>query len=136
MDQPHYVVCHLSICQSSSLLGFLGILASQTIFPDVAERDVLSALLLMQSGGALALQLFGIGSACFLFLTAGGIFIALSLDALLNPNIAVSLWTYALGLLVPLLTGTQMTYIVLDVFVPLVCPYLRVRTLCINQFIS
>ena len=110
-------------------------LASQVVFPDVAERSVLSALLLMQSGGALALQLLGIGSACFLFLSAVALFVALSLDALLNPNIVVSLWTYGLGLLVPLLTGTQMTCIVLDVFVPLVCPHLRVRVLCMKRFI-
>jgi hypothetical protein len=98
-------------------------LASQVVFPDVAERSVLSALLLMLSGGALGLQLLGIGSACFLFLAAAALFVALSLDALLNSNVIVSLWTYALGLVVPLLIGTRMTCIVLDVFVPLVCSH-------------
>jgi hypothetical protein len=76
----------------------------------------------MQSGGALALQLLGLGSAYFLFVSAVPLFGALSLDALLNRGgLFVSLWTYALGMSVPLLSGTRMACIVLDVFVPLVC---------------
>lgn len=98
---------------------FGGMLASQVVFSDVAERSVLSALLLMQTGGALLLQLLGLGSAFLLFLAAVPLFIALSLDTLLNHGLVVSLWTYALSLVVPLLTGTQMTCVVLDVFVPL-----------------
>jgi hypothetical protein len=107
-------------------------LASQMVFPDVAERSVLSALLLMQSGGALGLQLLGIGSACLLFVAAVPLFVALSLDALLNPHAIVSLWTYALGLVVPLLTGTEMTSTVLDVFVPLVRAHLCIQILRIT----
>jgi len=95
-------------------------LASQTVFPDVAERSVLSALLLMQTGGALLLQLLELGSAYLLFFAAIPLFVALSLDALLNHGLVVSLWTYALVSLVPLLTGMQMSCVVLDVFVPLV----------------
>ncbi|KAI0297822.1 hypothetical protein B0F90DRAFT_1811013 [Multifurca ochricompacta] len=96
-----------------------GMLASQVVFADVPERGVLSALLLMLSGGALGLQLFSIGSAVILFIGAVPLFVALSLDALLNPGLVVSLWTYALGLLGSIFAGSQMTYIVLDVFVPL-----------------
>jgi hypothetical protein len=107
-------------------------LASQMVFPDVAERSILSALLLMQSGGALGLQLLGIGSACFLFVAAVPLFVALSLDALLNRHAIVSLWTYALGLAVSLLIGTEMTSIVLDVFVPLVRAHLCVQILRIT----
>jgi hypothetical protein len=105
----------------------IGTLISQTVFiPDVVrtedERNVLTALLLMQSGGALALQLLGLGSAYFLFVGAVPLFGALSLDALLNRGgPLVSLWTYALGMSVPLLSGTRMACIVFDVFVPLVC---------------
>ena len=105
----------------------LGTLISQTVFiPDDVrtedERNVLTALLLMQSGGALALQLLGIGSAYFLFVSAVPLFSALSLDTLLNRGgLHVSLWTYALGMSVPLLSGTRMACITLDVFVPLVC---------------
>lgn len=83
---------------------------------------MLTALLLMQSGGALVLQLLGIGSAYFLFVSAVPLFGALSLDALLNRGgLHVSLWTYALGMSVPLMSGTRMACITLDVFAPLVC---------------
>lgn len=105
-----------------------GTLISQTSFVpnDVRtedERNVLTALLLIQTGGALALQLFGIGSAYFLFVSAVPLFGALSLDALLHRGgLRVSLWTYALGMSVPLMSGTRMACITLDVFVPLVCP--------------
>jgi hypothetical protein len=86
------------------------------------ERNVLTALLLIQSGGALALQLLGLGSAYFLFVGAVPLFGALSLDALLNRGgLHVSLWTYAMGMSVPLFSGTRMACITLDVFVPLVC---------------
>jgi hypothetical protein len=102
----------------------IGTLISQ--IPDVVrtedERNMLTALLLMQSGSALALQLLGIGSAYFLFVSAVPLFGALALDALLDRGgRLVSLWTYALGMSVPLLSGTRMACITLDVFVPLVC---------------
>lgn len=100
-------------------------LISQTFFiPDVIrtedERNVVAGLLLIQSGVALALQMFGIGSAYFLFVSAVPLFGALSLDALLNRSGLISLWTYALGMFVPLLSGTKTACIALDVFVPLV----------------
>jgi hypothetical protein len=107
----------------------IGMLVSQTLLlPDVIgteeERDVITALLMMQSGGALALQLLGLGSAYFLFINAVPLFVAMSLDALLNRGArVVSLWTYALGMFVPLLTGTKTACITLDVFVPLVCSH-------------
>lgn len=107
------------------LVGSLGMLASQTALAGVAERNVLTALLLTQSGGALALQLLGIGSACFLFVNSAPLFVALALDALLNSSTVVSLWAYALGLLVPLFTGTKLACTILDVFVPLVCSHFR-----------
>ncbi|KAI9455042.1 hypothetical protein F5148DRAFT_409217 [Russula earlei] len=96
-----------------------GMLSIQMVFPDVAERHVLTALLLMQSSGALALQLLGIGSAYILFINSVPLFVALLFDALLNPGAIVSLWVYALGSVMPLLTGTKMACTVLDVFVPL-----------------
>jgi hypothetical protein len=104
-------------------------LASQAAFPEVSERVVLATLLLTQSGGALALQLLGIGSACFLFVNAVPLFVALLLDALLNSGAVVSLWAYALGLLVPLFTGTKLAGTILDVFVPLVRSCLRSQVL-------
>ena len=81
---------------------------------------MVAALLLIQSGVALALQLFGFGSAYFLFVSAVPLFSALSLDTLLNHGGLISLWTYALGMFVPLLSGTKLACIALDVFVPLV----------------
>ena len=117
-----------------SYLGFVGILASQFVFPEVAERTVLSALLLLQSGGALLLQLLGLGSAYLLFLGAVPLFVALSLDTLLNDSHIVSLWTYAFSMVVPLLTGMQMACVVLDVFVPLVRPYLDPHAPSFNPY--
>lgn len=98
---------------------FGGILASQVFFSEVEERIILSSLLLMQSGGAMLLQLLGLGSAYLLFLGAVPLFVALSFDTLLNSGLVVSLWTYAFSMVVPLLTGFQITCVVLDVFVPL-----------------
>jgi hypothetical protein len=107
-----------------SYVGLVGILTSQLVFAEVSERTVLSSLLLMQSGGAVLLQLLGLGSAYLLFLGAVPLFVALSFDTLLSSGNIVSLWTYAFSLGVPLLTGFQMTCVVLDVFVPLVRPHL------------
>lgn len=103
-----------------SYVGLAGILASQVFFSEVEERIILSSLLLMQSGGAMLLQLLGLGSAYLLFLGAVPLFVALSFDTLLNSGLVVSLWTYAFSMVVPLLTGFQITCVVLDVFVPLV----------------
>lgn len=102
------------------LAGSLGMLVSQATFSGVPERYVLTALLLTQSGGALTFQLLGIGSACFLFVSSVPLFVALSLDALLNSGAVVSLWAYALGLSSSLFSGTKLAFTVLDVFVPLV----------------
>jgi hypothetical protein len=107
-------IFHLILC------GLIGILGSQVFFSEVEERVVLSSLLLMQSGGAVALQLLGLGSSYLLFVGAVPLFVALSFDTLLNSGNIVSLWTYAFSMGVPLLTGFQITCVVLDVFVPLV----------------
>ena len=102
----------------------IGTLISQTVFLSRVigmedEGNLLTARLLM--AGALSLQLLGIGSAYSLFVSAVPLFVALSLDAFLNHGgVLVNLWTYALGMFVPLLASTKMACIVLDV-VPLVC---------------
>ncbi len=76
----------------------------------------------MQSASMLSLELLSIDSAYSLFVSAMPLFVSLSLDASLNRGgLLVNLWTYALGMFVPLLGGTKMACIVLDVFVPLVC---------------
>jgi hypothetical protein len=104
----------------------IGTLISQSVFlPEVIgmedEGDLFTAHLLIQSAGALSLQLFGIGSAYSLFVSAVPLFVALFLDAFLDRGGLVNLGTYTLGMFVPLLGSTKMACIVLDVFVPLVC---------------
>jgi hypothetical protein len=111
--RPHYLLSNISF-----LCGSCRILVSQAVFPNVTKRTMLSSLLSMQS----LLQLLGLGSTYLLFLGAVPPFVALSLGMLLNDSLVVSLWTYVLSLVIPLLTGMQMTCVVLDVFVPLVRP--------------
>jgi hypothetical protein len=80
-----------------------------------------TALLLTYSISAFVLQMAGIGSAAVLYLTAMPLFVALVLEAAIRGGSSpVSMWVYALGQLTPLLTGTQMTCTIFDVFVPLV----------------
>ncbi|KAF8502349.1 hypothetical protein F5888DRAFT_1632262 [Russula emetica] len=83
------------------------------LIPDVVrsehDRNVVTALLLMQLGGVIALRLLGIGSAYFLFVSAVPLFGALSLDTLLNHDgFLVSLWMYVLGIFMPLLSAIGM----------------------------
>ncbi|KZT25302.1 hypothetical protein NEOLEDRAFT_1178422 [Neolentinus lepideus HHB14362 ss-1] len=98
-----------------------GALLSQYLIGHVPEHTVITSTLLVQSFFALVLQLLGVGSAAMFFLTSAPLFVALVLDTLkiTRTGDGVSLWTYALGQLLPLLTGTQTIATVLDVFVPL-----------------
>lgn len=82
-----------------------------------------TSLLLVQSFFACIIQFAGIGSAGLLFLSALPLFLSLALNALFMVDGEISLWTYALGQLHPLLVGTQVMSATLDVFVPLVWPY-------------
>ena len=95
-------------------------------------------------------QLFNIGSSAAPFLGAAGMFVALGVDTLLARNRRasaakhnskqngtdnankkqvhdgtaqsdVSLWTYAIAMVVPLTTGMELLSATLVVFVPLVC---------------
>lgn len=85
------------------------------------ERTIFSSLLLLEGVLACLLQSLGVGSAAIFFLSALPMFFALVTDlALSNPGREVSLWSYVVGQLVPLTTGAQLTFAVLDVFVPLV----------------
>jgi len=79
----------------------IGTLISQTVFLSEVigmedEGSLITALPLMQSAGALSLQLLGIGPAYSLFVNALPLFVALSLDAFLNHGgLLVNLWMYA-----------------------------------------
>ena len=70
--------------------------------------------------GAL-IQLLGIGAGGTLFLSSSPMIPALVLNSFLtNPGDDISLWSYTIGLVTPLVTGTVLLLSVLDVFVPLV----------------
>ncbi|KZV66959.1 hypothetical protein PENSPDRAFT_755311 [Peniophora sp. CONT] len=97
-----------------------GALASQALFDGVHERTMFTSLLILMSFGAVALQLIGIGSAAILFTTGLPLFAALLLDKVINTSAStVSLITYVLGQIVPLMTGTEVILTTFDVFVPL-----------------
>lgn len=75
----------------------------------------------MQSGMACIVQFLGVGSAAVFFLSGLPLFVAVLVDEILSKNQhEVSLWSYAVGELVPLTIGAQMVFAMLDVFVPLV----------------
>ena len=110
---------------------------------------MLAALLLLQSGLAAVGQLFNIGSSVAPFLGATSMFAALGVDALLTRSRRtseakhrskengtdtasekrvlagtaqsdISLWTYAIAMVIPLIAGVQLLAATLVVFVPLV----------------
>ena len=70
------------------------------------------------------MQVAGIGSAAIFFLSAVALFVALIINSLLVGNSKIiSLWTYAIGQISPLLTGSMLIVGVVEVFVPLVCRF-------------
>jgi hypothetical protein len=105
---------------------------------------MLTSILLLQSLGAFALQMVGIGSAAVFYLSAFPLFIASLINRQLvhdvqvvqtkgkrkaNPSSTrisrgateISLWTYAISLVVPLIAASQTIVAVCEFFVPLVC---------------
>jgi len=101
--------------------ALLGALLSQYLVGPVSEQDILNALLVLQSGLAYGIQMAGIGSAGLFFLSGLPFFIALLLNRLITGNTTdISLITYAIAQLEPLLIGSLMLAIVSEVFVPLV----------------
>ncbi|KAJ8075039.1 hypothetical protein PM082_019366 [Marasmius tenuissimus] len=99
----------------------LGALLPQLVVGGVEETTVYSVILLAQTGLAVIIQFLGVGSASLLFVTALSLFAALLLNTLLadSKRRELSLWTYALGQTLPMMTGTMCAYPVLEVFVPL-----------------
>ncbi|EGN96948.1 hypothetical protein SERLA73DRAFT_57990 [Serpula lacrymans var. lacrymans S7.3] len=88
-------------------------------FGRIHEKTVFTSLLLLQSFLAAVLQLAGVGSSAMFFLSGLSVFSALLVNTVISRGDNISLWTYACGQLIPLLTGTQLTAATLDVFVPL-----------------
>lgn len=75
----------------------------------------------MQSFAALGIQLINIGSAALFFLNAVPVLVALLLNPLFSSNPSeISMATYFLGQIFPLLTSSLLTIPTLEVFVPLV----------------
>lgn len=98
-----------------------GAFISQIFVPRVREVTVMTSILLVQTLLACVIQYIGFGSSALFFLSGMPLFIALAVNALVTkPGQEVSLWAYAIGQFIPLTTGAQMLYGVLDVFVPLV----------------
>ncbi|KAJ7509606.1 hypothetical protein B0H11DRAFT_1960274 [Mycena galericulata] len=99
----------------------LGGLASQLFVPTTDEESVYAALLLLQSSAAFGVQMLNIGSAAMFFISALPLFGALLVNDLVLTSGAgeLSLWTYALGGFLPLLTGTLIMVPTVEVFVPL-----------------
>ncbi len=77
--------------------------------------------MLLQAFLAALIQFIGVGAGGTLFLSSAPLILALMLNALLTkPGDDITLWSYAIGQLSPLVIGTTLTCGVLDVFVPLV----------------
>ncbi|KAF8972707.1 hypothetical protein BDZ97DRAFT_1649998 [Flammula alnicola] len=100
--------------------ALLGTMISQYLVGEVHEQSVFTALLLMQTLMALAIQMINIGSAAIFFLSALPLFIVFALNQLFaGSNHRLSLWTYGVGQMLPSLTGTLLLLGVTEVFVPL-----------------
>ncbi|KAH9479296.1 Putative endoplasmic reticulum metallopeptidase 1 [Psilocybe cubensis] len=100
--------------------ALLGAMASQYLIGEVHEQSVFTAMLLIQAFFAIALQMVNIGSAAMFFLIALPFFVALLLNLVfVGSNKRISLWTYAIGQLLPALTGSLLMFGVVEVFVPL-----------------
>jgi hypothetical protein len=98
----------------------VGALASQLLIGPIDEQTMFTSLLLTQSFTTFAIQMLGFGSAAMFYLSALPLFFVLILNGFISKNGQISLWTYALGQLSPMLTSTILVMAVSDVFVPLV----------------
>ncbi|GJE93217.1 M28 family metallopeptidase [Phanerochaete sordida] len=96
-----------------------GALISQLFMPDIREKTVFTSLLLVQSALAWGIQAFGIGSAALFFISSLPLCLALLLNSVVSSGPDVSLLSYAIGQFIPLTTGAQLAFEVLNVFVPL-----------------
>ncbi|KAF7968545.1 hypothetical protein HWV62_30167 [Athelia sp. TMB] len=101
-----------------------GALISQYLIGPISEHTMFTSLLLFQSILALGVQYLGVGSAGLFFFTAVPLAISLAINALMSAGAKgkkgqVSIWTYALAQISPLMLGSQVMCAVLDVFVPL-----------------
>ncbi|KAI0705019.1 hypothetical protein C8T65DRAFT_653452 [Cerioporus squamosus] len=97
-----------------------GGVASQLLVGRTREHTAFTSVMLLQAFLAALFQYLGIGSGSALFLSSAPLIPALVLNALLTERgDDMSLWSYAIGQLSPLVIGTTLTCGVLEVFVPL-----------------
>ncbi|KAI0741328.1 hypothetical protein C8Q80DRAFT_1221427 [Daedaleopsis nitida] len=97
-----------------------GGLASQLLLGRAREHTVFASTMLLQGFLAICIQLVGVGAGGTLFLSSAPMILSLLLNSLLAaPGDDISLWSYALGQISPLVVGTTLSCAVLDVFVPL-----------------
>ncbi|KAJ6614116.1 hypothetical protein B0H10DRAFT_2046102 [Mycena sp. CBHHK59/15] len=101
--------------------ALLGGLSSQLLVTSTDEKSVFGAILLLQTTAAFAVQLLNVGSAAIFFISGLPIFCAMLLNNLVlaTRKGEISLWTYALGQFLPLMTGTLIMVPTVEVFVPL-----------------
>jgi hypothetical protein len=119
-----FLVCnfrHTSFCRQTLIVN-QGALSSQLLLGRIQEETLLSSLLLTQSSAAFIIQLLGVGSAALFYMSALPLFFVLVLNRFIAQRGQVSLWTYALGQLSPLLDSPILFASVSQVFVPLVSP--------------
>ncbi|KAI0684198.1 hypothetical protein BC835DRAFT_1523949 [Cytidiella melzeri] len=97
-----------------------GALISQLVVPEVREVTIMTSMLLVQASLALLVQWLGVGSAALFFLSSLALFVGLAVNSLITkPGQDVSLLAYTIVQSIPLTTGAQMMFNVLEVFVPL-----------------
>ena len=123
MDQlPFLVIINVPLFKLSLNVQILGAMISQYLIGEMDENSVYNSSLLAQAGIAVVLQFANIGSAAIFFLSALPLFSALALNPFFSgPTPRLSLWTYAIGSLLPSISGVLLLLGVVDVFVPLVC---------------
>lgn len=104
-----------------NLSFLLGAMLSQYLVGPVSEHTLFTALLLMQTATAFAVQMIGIGSAALFFVSSLPLFIVLAINPMLSGSAQkISLMTYAVAQASPLLTGTLVMLPIAEIFVPLV----------------
>lgn len=98
----------------------LGALLSQYLVGPTSEQSIFKSLLLVQSAMAYGVQMAGVGSACLFFFSAFPIFFSLLINVMITGSTAdISLFTYGLAQVEPLLIGALVLATICEVFVPL-----------------
>lgn len=99
----------------------LGALLSQYLVGPTSEQSILNSLMLLQSALGYGVQMAGIGSACLFSFSAFPTFVSLLMNLLITGSAAdISLFTYGMAQIEPLLVGALVLATICEVFVPLV----------------